>query len=53
MKKNRKYYIDPKKVFDKNPAVAIRNLTMLIEATGVQYTENNPFFEKIKHLLKK
>ncbi len=44
--------VDWDKVFDVNSAVAMRNMLMLLEATGMRFLKTNPHFDKIKHMLK-
>ena len=45
--------VDWDKVFDTNPAVAIRNIILILEAIDISFATTCANLEKVKHMLKK
>ena len=45
--------VDWDKVFDTNPAIAIRNIILILEAINVEFATTCVNLDKVKHMLKK
>ena len=46
------YSPDWDKMWDDDPKITIRNILLILEATGMRFRGSGIHFEKIKHLLK-
>lgn len=56
MKKPKKevklYEYDFDKAIDTSWQISIRNVLLILESRNIRILEDNPYFEKVKHLLK-